>query len=157
MTEPLKKFWFSVRKAVLFLMCYVLRCVACCITMCVYTSTCRAPLQLRELVNCRWAEEVTQQLDTLQLCSLTKHEDNDKDKWAPPATLSLPVHYLFISCNFKMITSQHYITLAWDFHASVPDLCINCFYLMFSSTVIQRLIKSKIDYFQQCCIFSPQA
>ncbi|XP_034021305.1 E3 ubiquitin-protein ligase TRIM37 [Thalassophryne amazonica] len=41
---------------------------------------CRAPLQLRELVNCRWAEEVTQQLDTLQLCSLSKHEDNDKDK-----------------------------------------------------------------------------
>ncbi|XP_077403086.1 E3 ubiquitin-protein ligase TRIM37 isoform X2 [Vanacampus margaritifer] len=41
---------------------------------------CRAPLQLRELVNCRWAEEVTQQLDTLQLCSLTKNEDNDKDK-----------------------------------------------------------------------------
>ncbi|XP_078121972.1 E3 ubiquitin-protein ligase TRIM37 isoform X1 [Sander vitreus] len=41
---------------------------------------CRAPLQLRELVNCRWAEEVTQQLDTLQLCNLTKHEDNDKDR-----------------------------------------------------------------------------
>ncbi|XP_076017451.1 E3 ubiquitin-protein ligase TRIM37 isoform X2 [Genypterus blacodes] len=41
---------------------------------------CRAPLQLRELVNCRWAEEVTQQLDTLQLCSFSKHEDNDKDK-----------------------------------------------------------------------------
>lgn len=48
---------------------------------------CRAPLQLRELVNCRWAEEVTQQLDTLQLCSLTKHEDNDKDKLEPPAAL----------------------------------------------------------------------
>nr|KAF6416182.1 hypothetical protein HJG59_009475 [Molossus molossus] len=41
---------------------------------------CRAPLQLRELVNCRWAEEVTQQLDTLQLCSLTKHEENEKDR-----------------------------------------------------------------------------
>ncbi|XP_029467339.1 E3 ubiquitin-protein ligase TRIM37 isoform X2 [Rhinatrema bivittatum] len=41
---------------------------------------CRAPLQLRELVNCRWAEEVTQQLDTLQLCSLTKHEENERDK-----------------------------------------------------------------------------
>uniref|UniRef100_A0A4W3K4G6 Tripartite motif containing 37 n=1 Tax=Callorhinchus milii TaxID=7868 RepID=A0A4W3K4G6_CALMI len=41
---------------------------------------CRAPLQLRELVNCRWAEEVTQQLDTLQMCNLTKHEENDKDK-----------------------------------------------------------------------------
>lgn len=40
----------------------------------------RAPLQLRELVNCRWAEEVTQQLDTLQLCNLSKHEENDKDK-----------------------------------------------------------------------------
>ncbi|XP_066431929.1 E3 ubiquitin-protein ligase TRIM37 isoform X2 [Eleutherodactylus coqui] len=41
---------------------------------------CRAPLQLRELVNCRWAEEVTQRLDTLQLCSLNKHEENEKDK-----------------------------------------------------------------------------
>ncbi|KAM6465018.1 E3 ubiquitin-protein ligase TRIM37 isoform 3-T3 [Liasis olivaceus] len=41
---------------------------------------CRAPLQLRELVNCRWAEEVTQQLDTLQLCNLNKHEENEKDK-----------------------------------------------------------------------------
>ncbi|KAG8122613.1 hypothetical protein E2320_018107 [Naja naja] len=41
---------------------------------------CRAPLQLRELVNCRWAEEVTQQLDTLQLCNLSKHEENEKDK-----------------------------------------------------------------------------
>uniref|UniRef100_A0A672HKA2 Tripartite motif containing 37 n=1 Tax=Salarias fasciatus TaxID=181472 RepID=A0A672HKA2_SALFA len=46
----------------------------------VFSQCLRAPLQLRELVNCRWAEEVTQQLDTLQLCSLTKHEDNDKDK-----------------------------------------------------------------------------
>lgn len=51
----------------------------------------RAPLQLRELVNCRWAEEVTQQLDTLQLYSLTKHEDNDKDKWELPVSLPLPV------------------------------------------------------------------
>ncbi|XP_077167286.1 E3 ubiquitin-protein ligase TRIM37 isoform X1 [Paroedura picta] len=41
---------------------------------------CRAPLQLRELVNCRWAEEVTQQLDTLQLCNLNKQEENEKDK-----------------------------------------------------------------------------
>ncbi|KAF0038405.1 hypothetical protein F2P81_008889 [Scophthalmus maximus] len=41
---------------------------------------CFSCIRLRELVNCRWAEEVTQQLDTLQLCSLTKHEDNDKDK-----------------------------------------------------------------------------
>lgn len=31
---------------------------------------CRAPLQLHELVNCRWVEEVTQQLDTLQLTTL---------------------------------------------------------------------------------------
>lgn len=27
---------------------------------------CRAPLQISELVNCRWAEEITQKLDTLQ-------------------------------------------------------------------------------------------
>lgn len=61
----------------------------------VYVWTHRAPLQLRELVNCRWAEEVTQQLDTLQLCSLTKHEDNDKDKSAPscsPLSLLLWSH-----------------------------------------------------------------
>lgn len=30
---------------------------------------CRAPLQISELVNCRWAEEVTQRLDTLQQCN----------------------------------------------------------------------------------------
>ena len=30
---------------------------------------CRASLQLSELVNCRWAEEITQRLDTLQQCS----------------------------------------------------------------------------------------
>ncbi|XP_078729954.1 E3 ubiquitin-protein ligase TRIM37 isoform X1 [Lampetra fluviatilis] len=41
---------------------------------------CRAPLQLHELVNCRWAEEVTQQLDTLHMCGLSKQEDGDKDK-----------------------------------------------------------------------------
>ncbi|XP_072163401.1 E3 ubiquitin-protein ligase TRIM37-like [Diadema setosum] len=42
---------------------------------------CRAPLQLHELVNCRWAEEVTQQLDTLQLCTPQgKQDDVDKDK-----------------------------------------------------------------------------
>lgn len=29
---------------------------------------CRAPLQLSELVNCRWAEEVTQRLETIQKC-----------------------------------------------------------------------------------------
>ena len=31
---------------------------------------CRAPLHINELVNCRWAEEITQRLDTLQLGSL---------------------------------------------------------------------------------------
>nr|XP_054749478.1 E3 ubiquitin-protein ligase TRIM37-like isoform X1 [Lytechinus pictus] len=42
---------------------------------------CRAPLQLHELVNCRWAEEVTQQLDTLQLCTPQgKQDEVDKDK-----------------------------------------------------------------------------
>lgn len=30
---------------------------------------CRAPLHISELVNCRWAEEITQRLDTLQQCN----------------------------------------------------------------------------------------
>lgn len=30
---------------------------------------CRAPLHITELVNCRWAEEITQRLDTLQQCN----------------------------------------------------------------------------------------
>uniref|UniRef100_A0A8C0BEB1 Tripartite motif containing 37 n=1 Tax=Buteo japonicus TaxID=224669 RepID=A0A8C0BEB1_9AVES len=58
-------------------------CSKLCCFSCIRVSfhaSCRAPLQLRELVNCRWAEEVTQQLDTLQLCNLTKHEENEKDK-----------------------------------------------------------------------------
>lgn len=61
-------------------LCHFLLVCVCVCSVNVLLLISRAPLQLRELVNCRWAEEVTQQLDTLQLCSLTKHEDNDKDK-----------------------------------------------------------------------------
>ncbi|XP_062621087.1 E3 ubiquitin-protein ligase TRIM37-like [Saccostrea cucullata] len=42
---------------------------------------CRASLHIHELVNCRWAEEVTNQLDTLKDCAPSpKKEDSDKDK-----------------------------------------------------------------------------
>ncbi|XP_058794150.1 E3 ubiquitin-protein ligase TRIM37-like [Phymastichus coffea] len=43
---------------------------------------CRAALHLHELVNCRWVEEVTQQLDTLQSVSISsaKFEDLTKDR-----------------------------------------------------------------------------
>ncbi|XP_074029954.1 E3 ubiquitin-protein ligase TRIM37-like isoform X2 [Leptinotarsa decemlineata] len=42
---------------------------------------CRASLHLHELVNCRWVEEVTQQLDTLQsLNVLAAKTDIDRDK-----------------------------------------------------------------------------
>ena len=34
---------------------------------------CRAPLQINELVNCRWAEEVTQRLETIQKCGDAKN------------------------------------------------------------------------------------
>ncbi|KAJ8312899.1 hypothetical protein KUTeg_010272 [Tegillarca granosa] len=41
---------------------------------------CRASLHLHELVNCRWAEEVTQQLDTLKECApQPKTDDGKKD------------------------------------------------------------------------------
>nr|CAD7198930.1 unnamed protein product [Timema douglasi] len=41
---------------------------------------CRASLHLNELVNCRWAEEVTQQLDTLQAATLFTGRIPDVDK-----------------------------------------------------------------------------
>ncbi|XP_011503781.1 PREDICTED: E3 ubiquitin-protein ligase TRIM37-like [Ceratosolen solmsi marchali] len=43
---------------------------------------CRAGLRLHELVNCRWVEEVTQQLDTLQAVSISNSrlEDSMKDR-----------------------------------------------------------------------------
>ncbi|XP_029653528.1 E3 ubiquitin-protein ligase TRIM37 isoform X2 [Octopus sinensis] len=42
---------------------------------------CRASLHLHELVNCRWVEEVTQQLDSLQHYTLpSKVEDCEKDR-----------------------------------------------------------------------------
>ncbi|XP_067121079.1 E3 ubiquitin-protein ligase TRIM37-like [Centruroides vittatus] len=41
---------------------------------------CRASLHLHELVNCRWVEEVTQQLDTLQLVGSAKGEVPEKEK-----------------------------------------------------------------------------
>lgn len=58
-----------------------------------------APLQLRELVNCRWAEEVTQQLDTLQLCSLTKHEENEKDKYVLNFFVQYGMDFAFVLFN----------------------------------------------------------
>ncbi|KAI0223232.1 E3 ubiquitin-protein ligase TRIM37, partial [Lamellibrachia satsuma] len=40
----------------------------------------RASLHLHELVNCRWAEDVTQQLDSLQACTpSSRQEEQDKD------------------------------------------------------------------------------
>ncbi|XP_054723895.1 uncharacterized protein LOC129234017 [Uloborus diversus] len=41
---------------------------------------CRASLHIHELVNCRWVEEVTQQLDTLQLVGAVKDDSSDKEK-----------------------------------------------------------------------------
>lgn len=43
---------------------------------------CRASLHLHEVVNCRWVEEVTQQLDSLQAgnCSTPRNEENDQNK-----------------------------------------------------------------------------
>ncbi|XP_076227984.1 uncharacterized protein LOC116434883 isoform X2 [Nomia melanderi] len=43
---------------------------------------CRASLHLHELVNCRWVEEVTQQLDTLQAVGISnsKHDDSSRDR-----------------------------------------------------------------------------
>ncbi|GFS28015.1 E3 ubiquitin-protein ligase TRIM37-like [Elysia marginata] len=42
---------------------------------------CRASLHIHELVNCRWAEEVTQQLDTLQQTVPTSREDQLVANW----------------------------------------------------------------------------
>ncbi|XP_022250370.1 E3 ubiquitin-protein ligase TRIM37-like [Limulus polyphemus] len=41
---------------------------------------CRASLHIHELVNCRWVEDVTQQLDTLQLVGPSKLDVPDKEK-----------------------------------------------------------------------------
>ncbi|XP_033214708.1 uncharacterized protein LOC117171462 isoform X2 [Belonocnema kinseyi] len=43
---------------------------------------CRASLHLHELVNCRWVEEVTQQLDTLQAVGISnsRHDDSIRDR-----------------------------------------------------------------------------
>uniref|UniRef100_A0A1B6LNJ5 RING-type domain-containing protein n=1 Tax=Graphocephala atropunctata TaxID=36148 RepID=A0A1B6LNJ5_9HEMI len=41
---------------------------------------CRASLHLHELVNCRWVEEVTQQLDTLQAAGITQPRTDDADR-----------------------------------------------------------------------------
>ncbi|XP_055950619.1 uncharacterized protein LOC129984703 [Argiope bruennichi] len=40
---------------------------------------CRASLHMHELVNCRWVEEVTQQLDTLQLVGVVKGDTSEKE------------------------------------------------------------------------------
>lgn len=45
---------------------------------------CRAPLLLQEIVNCRWVEEVTQQLDSLQASGVAKLAD---DRYANDLTV----------------------------------------------------------------------
>lgn len=80
--------------------------------VCAETYTCMdflfsAPLQLRELVNCRWAEEVTQQLDTLQLCSLTKHEENEKDKYVLRPLVQELIGYAMCCFNETLCVRMH--------------------------------------------------
>ncbi|CAF1110177.1 unnamed protein product [Rotaria sordida] len=41
---------------------------------------CRATLRLHDLVNCRWAEEVTSQLDSLKVNEMSKQKREEKDK-----------------------------------------------------------------------------
>ncbi|CAF4530792.1 unnamed protein product [Rotaria socialis] len=41
---------------------------------------CRATLRLHDLVNCRWAEEVTSQLDSLKVSEMCKQKREEKDK-----------------------------------------------------------------------------
>lgn len=43
---------------------------------------CRANLHLHELVNCRWVEEVTQQLDSLQAAGVngSRLDENERDR-----------------------------------------------------------------------------
>ncbi|ENN83590.1 hypothetical protein YQE_00055, partial [Dendroctonus ponderosae] len=60
---------------------------------------CRASLHLHELVNCRWVEEVTQQLDTLQAVSLNGNRDeNDRDKYGPFKRCSTHLEKLSVYC-----------------------------------------------------------
>jgi hypothetical protein len=68
---------------------------------------CRASLHLHELVNCRWVEEVTQQLDTLQAVNLNNNrsDDNDRDK-----------------CVDHTVTISHFIFR----HSDVPRTRKNC-------------------------------
>lgn len=44
---------------------------------------CRASLHLHELVNCRWVEEVTQQLDTLQAAGInsSRLDESERDRY----------------------------------------------------------------------------
>ncbi|XP_012552089.1 uncharacterized protein LOC101744303 isoform X2 [Bombyx mori] len=41
---------------------------------------CRAALHLHELVNCRWVEEVTQQIETMQQTNTASHRENYRDR-----------------------------------------------------------------------------
>uniref|UniRef100_A0A8C9DI45 Tripartite motif containing 37 n=1 Tax=Prolemur simus TaxID=1328070 RepID=A0A8C9DI45_PROSS len=113
---------------------------------------CRAPLQLRELVNCRWAEEVTQQLDTLQLCSLTKHEENEKDKY------EYRVEMVHQSCNdptkniIREFASDFEVGECWGYNRFFRlDLLANEGYLnRQNDTVILRFQVRSPTFFQKC-------
>lgn len=64
---------------------------------------CRASLHLHELVNCRWVEEVTQQLDTLQAVGISnaRHDDSNRDRYFI-STLTLFLYKIIILFNVNI-------------------------------------------------------
>ena len=134
------------QKSISFIRGKIWNCVSVSVSVCVsVSSTHRAPLQLRELVNCRWAEEVTQQLDTLQLCSLTKHEDNDKDKWVPPTC------YITIWIVFQGVSS--YVEALMSFGEHMLKILVPVSYFPWKQEQISATIHRKYFFISNVFFF----
>lgn len=60
---------------------------------------CRAALHLHELVNCRWVEEVTQQIETMQQSNSASQRESFRDRWILHTFLALNYFLVIIMCN----------------------------------------------------------
>lgn len=95
---------------------------------------CRASLHLHELVNCRWVEEVTQQLDTLQAVCISnfRHEDTSRDRCE--IVFWIFRHIFFINLKIWIFIDNTYrffiLLFVKNIHLFMtPNICLRCLYI----------------------------
>ncbi|CAF1141811.1 unnamed protein product [Rotaria sp. Silwood1] len=107
---------------------------------------CRATLRLHDLVNCRWAEEVTTQIDNLKINEISKQNHEEKDK------CELHKETLTVYCSSCSKCICHQCALFNGSHTSHHFLPLNDVYKTNISIVNERLGQLKRHHVELICL-----